>query len=93
MVRSLALLAGAIATVAAQTTTVKFFLPQFDPQGLEGSVVAVKGEATTLAINCAKSVDPGDCGIMDTTTIVGGPSTMSSSYEFHPDAENGGGMM
>ncbi|KAI1018190.1 hypothetical protein LB505_001199 [Fusarium chuoi] len=86
MARSLALLAGALATVAAQTTTVEFLLPMFDPQPLEGSVVAVKDGATTLAIHCP---DPKatNCGLASTSTIVGGPSTIEYSYTMHPDVD------
>ncbi|WKT46176.1 hypothetical protein QSH57_011050 [Fusarium oxysporum f. sp. vasinfectum] len=86
MARSLALLAGALATVAAQTTTVEFLLPMFDPQPLDGSVVAVKGGATTLAIHCpdAKATN---CGLAGTSTIVGGPSTIEYSYTMHPEVD------
>lgn len=93
MARSLALLAGALATVVAQTTTVEFLLPMFDPQPLEGSVVAVKDGATTLAIHCP---DPKatNCGLASTSTIVGGPSTIEYSYTMHPDVDGfGGGEM
>ncbi|CEI40375.1 hypothetical protein FVEN_g1699 [Fusarium venenatum] len=94
MVRSLALFAGAIATVAAaQTTTVNFFLPGFDDQPLVGSVVAVKGEATSVAINCREGTDPSDCGIQEERTIVGGPSTMDISYSYSPPEEYGGGLI
>ncbi|KAF5569811.1 hypothetical protein FPHYL_1800 [Fusarium phyllophilum] len=90
MARSLALLSAALATVAAQTTTVEFLLPMFDPQPLEGSVVAVKGGATTLAIHCpdAKATN---CGLDSTSTIVGGPSTIEYSYTMHPDVDGFGG--
>ncbi|KAH7261447.1 uncharacterized protein BKA55DRAFT_505033 [Fusarium redolens] len=86
MARSLALLAGVLATVAAQTTTVEFLLPMFDPQPLDGSVVAVKGGATTLAIHCpnAKATN---CGLAGTSTIVGGPSTIEYSYTMHPEVD------
>ncbi|KAF5615779.1 hypothetical protein F52700_13215 [Fusarium sp. NRRL 52700] len=90
MARSLALLAGALATVAAQTTTVEFLLPMFDPQPLEGSVVAVKGGATTLAIHCP-DVKATNCGLASTSTIVGGPSTIEYSYTMHPDVDGFGG--
>jgi hypothetical protein len=93
MVRSLALLAGALATVAAQTTTVNFFLPGFDNQAIVGSVVAVKGEATTVAINCPEGTDSSDCGIQEERTVVGGPSTMDISYTYSPPEEYGGGFM
>ncbi|KAF5245373.1 hypothetical protein FANTH_7360 [Fusarium anthophilum] len=90
MARSLALLAGVLATVAAQTTTVEFLLPMFDPQPLEGSVVAVKGGATTLAIHCpdAKATN---CGLASTSTIIGGPSTIEYTYTMHPDVDGFGG--
>ena len=93
MVRSLTLLAGVVVAVAAQTTTVEFFLPGYDDQILEGSVVAVKGDATTMAINCPKGVDSSECGIMDTSTIIGGPSTMEMVYYYEPNEEFGGGKM
>ncbi|KAF4952421.1 hypothetical protein FGADI_6779 [Fusarium gaditjirri] len=90
MARSLALLAGVLATVAAQTTTVEFLLPMFDPQPLDASVVAVKGDATTLAIHCpdAKATN---CGLVGTSTIVGGPSTIEYSYTMHPEVDGFGG--
>ncbi|KAF5670877.1 hypothetical protein FHETE_4325 [Fusarium heterosporum] len=87
MVRSLALLAGALATVAAQTTTVQFLLPLLDKQPLEGSVVGVKNGATTLAIHCPKGTDPSECGIPGTTNVVGGPSTMAFHYTMKPDVD------
>ncbi|KAJ4131488.1 hypothetical protein NW768_005674 [Fusarium equiseti] len=93
MVRSLALLAGAVVAVAAQTTTVEFFLPGYDDQILEGSVVAVKGGATTMAINCPEGTDSSDCGILDTSTIIGGPSTMAMVYYYEPNEEFGGGKI
>ncbi|RGP75920.1 hypothetical protein FLONG3_5500 [Fusarium longipes] len=93
MVRSLALFAGVIATAAAQTTTVNFFLPGFDDFAIEGSVVAVKGEATTVAINCAEGTDSSDCGIQEARTVVGGPSTMDISYSYSPPEEYGGGFI
>ncbi|EKJ73970.1 hypothetical protein NXS19_013547 [Fusarium pseudograminearum] len=94
MVRSLALFAGAIATVAAaQATTVNFFLPGFDKQALVGSVVAVKGEATTVAISCPDGTDASECGIQETRTVVGGASTMDISYSYSPPEEYGGGYM
>ncbi|KAF5027529.1 hypothetical protein F66182_346 [Fusarium sp. NRRL 66182] len=80
MARSLALLAAAVVAVAAQTTTVDFLLPLYDPQPLEGSVVAVKDGATTLAINCPKSADSSECGLVSRETVVGGPSTMHVTY-------------
>ncbi|KAM0343949.1 hypothetical protein ACHAPU_008004 [Fusarium lateritium] len=87
MVRSLVLLAGALATVAAQTTTVQFLLPMFDKQPLEASVIGVKSGATTLAMNCPKSADPSECGIEGTTTVIGGPSTMELHYTMKPDVD------
>ncbi|KAM0563705.1 hypothetical protein ACHAPJ_001436 [Fusarium lateritium] len=87
MARSLALLAGVVAAVAAQTTTVNFLLPLYDRQALEGSVVAVKDGATTIAIHCPKGADSNDCGILSTDTVVGGPSTMHLTYSMHADPE------
>ncbi|KAG5663021.1 hypothetical protein KAF25_000957 [Fusarium avenaceum] len=87
MARSLALLAGVLATVAAQTTTVEFLLPMYDPQPLEGSVVAVKGGATTIAIHCPAGTDSSDCGVQGTSTVVGGPSTMEMHYTMTPDVD------
>jgi hypothetical protein len=94
MARSLALLAGVLATVAAQTTTVEFLLPMYDPQPLEGSVVAVKDGATTIAIHCPVDPDTGKCGIEGTSTVVGGPSTMEMHYTMTPDVDgfDGGEM-
>lgn len=94
MARSLALLAGVLATVAAQTTTVEFLLPMYDPQPLEGSVVAVKGDATTIAIHCPAGTDPSECGVQGTSTVVGGPSTMEMHYTMTPDVDgfDGGEM-
>ncbi|KAF4450502.1 HFBs protein [Fusarium austroafricanum] len=86
MARSLALLAGALATVAAQTTTVEFVLPLLDPQPLDGSVIAVKGGATTLAIHCP-APKAEDCGFTGTSTVVGGPSTVQYTYTMHPDVD------
>ncbi|KAF4963693.1 hypothetical protein FSARC_8337 [Fusarium sarcochroum] len=87
MARSLALLAGLVAAVAAQTTTVNFLLPLYDRQALEGSVVGVKDGATTIAIHCPKGTDSDECGIAGTDTVVGGPSTMHLTYSMPADPE------
>ncbi|KAJ4192780.1 hypothetical protein NW755_003927 [Fusarium falciforme] len=71
MVRSLALLAGAIAVVAAaETKTVKWWIPEdIETKGYKASVVSIDGEDTTLAVN------------KDSTTgiIASGPSTLTAA--------------
>ncbi|KAH6996404.1 hypothetical protein BKA56DRAFT_571388 [Ilyonectria sp. MPI-CAGE-AT-0026] len=83
MARSLALLAvTGVAAVVAQSTTVNVFLPMYDAQDLEASIVAADSAKTTFAINCPKGADSNDCGITEAQTFIYGPSTfyMSSSY-------------
>ncbi|KAH8735699.1 hypothetical protein BGZ61DRAFT_526748 [Ilyonectria robusta] len=83
MARSLALLAvTGVAAVIAQSTTVNVFLPMYDAQDLEASIVAADSAKTTFAVNCPKDADSNDCGITEAQTFIYGPSTfyMSSSY-------------
>ncbi|RSL48186.1 hypothetical protein CEP53_009626 [Fusarium sp. AF-6] len=71
MFRSLALLAGAVAAVAAaETKTVKWWIPEdIETKGYKASVVSIDGEDTTLAVN------------KDSTTgiIASGPSTLTTT--------------
>ncbi|EEU40414.1 uncharacterized protein NECHADRAFT_76649 [Fusarium vanettenii 77-13-4] len=75
MVRSLALLAGAFAVVAAaETKTVKWWIPE-DIEGYKASVVSIDGKDTTLAVN------------KDSTTgiIASGPSTLTATITIETD--------
>lgn len=87
MSRSLAILSGAFAIAAAQTTTVGFWLPMFDAQDLQASVIGVKGEATTLALGCPNGADAMECGISSSVTIVAGKSTLSYAFDAGSDEE------
>ncbi|KAM6533260.1 hypothetical protein FALCPG4_006266 [Fusarium falciforme] len=77
MVRSLALLAGAVAVVAAaETKTVKWWIPEdIETKGYKASVVSIDGEDTTLAVN------------KDSTTgiIASGPSTLTAAITIETD--------
>ncbi|KAF4976340.1 hypothetical protein FZEAL_6984 [Fusarium zealandicum] len=82
MIPSLALLAGTIAavTAASETTTVNFLMPDWDGLNLSASVVAVRGDETTLAVACEGiTLDWRMCG-SNPQTIVGGPSTVSVTW-------------
>ncbi|KAJ4137966.1 hypothetical protein NW754_000370 [Fusarium falciforme] len=77
MVRSLALLAGAVAVIAAaETKTVKWWIPEdIETKGYKASVVSIDGEDTTLAVN------------KDSTTgiIASGPSTLTAAITIETD--------
>ncbi|RSL67728.1 hypothetical protein CEP54_003108 [Fusarium duplospermum] len=77
MVRSLALLAGAVAIVAAaETKTVKWWIPEdIETKGYKASVVSIDGDDTTLAVN------------KDSTTgiIASGPSTLTAAITIETD--------
>ncbi|KAL2692035.1 hypothetical protein Neosp_002438 [[Neocosmospora] mangrovei] len=77
MVRSLALLAGAFAVVAAaETKTVKWWIPEgIETKGYKASVVSIDGKDTTLAVN------------KDSTTgiIASGPSTLTAAITIETD--------
>ncbi|CAI7623551.1 unnamed protein product [Penicillium glandicola] len=78
-IQSLALLAGATATIAAETVTL--FLPGFDPQEIVGKVIGTSASTTTYLIECGSSVDYDDCGIpADGMTVAQGSSTVSLGY-------------
>lgn len=83
MARSLALLAvTGVAAVVAQSTTVSVFLPMYDVQDLDASIVAADSAKTTFAISCPKGADSNDCGMTEAQTIVYGPSTFYMSYAY-----------
>lgn len=84
MARSLALLALAgAAAAAASTTTVSVFLPTFDEQDLEASVIAADSEKTTYLINCPAGTDSNDCGVATGgQTVVYGPKTFALNYAY-----------
>lgn len=77
MVRSLALLAGAVAVVAAaETKTVKWWIPEdIETKDYKASVVSIDGDDTTLAVN------------KDSTTgiIASGPSTLTAAVTIETD--------
>ncbi|KAH7017591.1 hypothetical protein EDB80DRAFT_291225 [Ilyonectria destructans] len=83
MARSLALLAvTGVAAVIAQSTTVSVFLPMYDVQDLDASIVAADSAKTTFAVSCPKDADSNDCGMTEAQTIVYGPSTFYMSYAY-----------
>ncbi|KAF4976339.1 hypothetical protein FZEAL_6983 [Fusarium zealandicum] len=86
MARSLALLAGVFAFAAAKTT-IDIIHPFLDDQPLEGSIVKVNGDATTLVFDCPASAEPSDCGFTEAQTIVAGTSTMRLTYTVPGDEE------
>ncbi|KAJ4227283.1 hypothetical protein NW759_004653 [Fusarium solani] len=77
MVRSLALLVGAVAVVAAaETKTIKWWIPEgIETKDYKASVVSIDGEDTTLAVN------------KDSTTgiIASGPSTLTAAITIETD--------
>ncbi|KAM0426185.1 hypothetical protein ACHAPT_008535 [Fusarium lateritium] len=77
MVRSLILLASAVAVVAAQTTTVEWWIPSSDTKvkDLKASVLSVDGDATILVLD------------KDSTshTIASGPSTLGVAITVETD--------
>ena len=89
MARFISLLAVVSTALAAQTTTVSLVFPLDSPETLYGSVINVDPEATTYAVACSSGADDLPCRILNTQTVVEGPSTVSIHYSFAGDATNG----
>ncbi|CAG8087403.1 unnamed protein product [Penicillium salamii] len=78
-IRSLAILAGATAAVAADTVTL--FLPGFDSQDLVGKVIGSSGSITTYLVKCSGSSDSDDCGVPPNgITVAQGHSSVEIGY-------------
>lgn len=97
MVRFIAVAVAALAPmVAASSTTavtkmVQYLIPA-DRQDYVGSVVAIKENITTMAVQCNPAASLDFCslggGNGEPATIIQGPSTWAFSYS-HSNAEDG----
>lgn len=84
MVRASSLLLAAVlaAVSAAQsTTTVTIMMPMLGDQPIVGSVVEVLPSATSYVLTCPTNIDPIDCGIPSSLSLLSGPSTMTYQVE------------
>ncbi|KAK0617847.1 hypothetical protein B0T17DRAFT_618510 [Bombardia bombarda] len=77
MLPILALVAAGATLAQAQSSVISVILPQLgDNTAIVGSVVAVSGSVTSIAIQCSPGTDSTECGIGQGGNIVVGPSTL-----------------
>lgn len=64
-----------VGRAVAESSIVSAFLPFDDETPFVASVVSANKDATTMLYSCAPGVASDDCGLLNSATVVVGPST------------------
>lgn len=73
----------------AQTTTIDVVFPVEAVGAMTGTVVNANPSLTTFAIHCANDANNAQCHILNTQTVVEGPSTLTIQYFHSSDSQAG----